>query len=297
MCKIGEFEIGSRHLTAISDFVMMLKSFMVTASEKDAYETAHLIAKSTGILSQLYEDRTIEGMSRYDNVKNLLSAIGEFVNSEREEKTIGAFLQGVSLLTDADTSDNSGDRVTMMTVHSAKGLEFPVVCVVGLEENLFPSSMSMDTREDIEEERRLFYVALTRAKQKIYLSYAVSRFRWGSLNGCEPSRFLEEIDTRFIDYGNIQHDKKVEPEKTTIKQTLNFAPKKSRISYQPASDFKPDENLIKLQAGMEVEHNRFGFGKVLQVEGVNDNMKATIFFKDIGQKLILVKYAKMRIVN
>ena len=297
MCKIGEFGLGSRHVVAISDFVMMIKSYMVMATEKNAYDTAHHIAKSTGILSILYEDRTIEGLSRYDNVKNLLSAISEFVNSEREDKDIGSFLQGVSLLTDADTSDTAGDKVTLMTVHSAKGLEFPVVCVVGLEENLFPSSMSVDTREEVEEERRLFYVAMTRAKVKIYMSYAVSRYKWGSLNGCEPSRFLEEIDPRFIDFGFVQPVKQVVEERTTLRQTLNIAPKKTKINYQPASDFKPDETMMNLQTGMEVEHNRFGIGKVLQVEGVKDNMKATIFFKDIGQKLILVKYAKMRIIN
>jgi DNA helicase-2/ATP-dependent DNA helicase PcrA len=297
MCKIGEFGLGSRHIIAINDFVMLIKSFMIMAAEKNAYETAHHIAKTTGILSILYEDRTIEGISRYDNVKNLLSAIGEFVNSDREDKTLGIFLQQVSLLTDADTTDSSGDKVTLMTVHSAKGLEFPVVCIVGLEENLFPSSMSIDTREEVEEERRLFYVALTRARTKIYVSYAVSRYKWGTINGCEPSRFLEEIDPRFIDYATVQPYKPPTPERTTIKQTINIVPKKSRISYQPASDFKPDDDMIDLKSGMEVEHNRFGIGKVLQVEGVKDNMKATIFFKDIGQKLILVKYAKMRIIN
>jgi DNA helicase II / ATP-dependent DNA helicase PcrA len=297
MCKVGEYGLGSRHIIAINDFAMMIKSFMVMASEKNAYETAHHIAKTTGILSILYEDRTIEGISRYDNVKNLLSAIGEYVNSEREEKSLGTFLQQVSLLTDADTSDSSGDKVTLMTVHSAKGLEFPVVCIVGLEENLFPSGMSIDTREEVEEERRLFYVAMTRARIKIYISYAISRYKWGSLNGCEPSRFLEEIDPRFIDYSHIQPVKQPIEERTSLKQTINIIPKKSRISYQPASDFRPDENLLNLQTGMEVEHNRFGIGKVLQVEGVKDNMKATIFFKEIGQKLILVKYAKMRIIN
>jgi len=297
MCKIGEFDLGSRHIIAINDFAMMIKSFIIMATEKNAYETAHHIAKTTGILSILYEDRTIEGLSRYDNVKNLLSAIGEFVNSDRDDKSIGTFLQGVSLLTDADTSDTSGDKVTLMTVHSAKGLEFPVVCIVGLEENLFPSGMSIDTREEVEEERRLFYVALTRARIKIYVSYAVSRYKWGSINGCEPSRFLEEIDPKFIDYSYIQPFKQPVEERTTLKQTLNIIPKKSKISYQPASDFRPDEDLLNLQTGMEVEHNRFGIGKVLQVEGTRDNMKATIFFKEIGQKLILIKYAKMRIIN
>lgn len=297
MCSIGQFGLGSRHVIAINDFAMMIKSFMIMGTEQNAYETAHHIAKTTGILSILYEDRTIEGISRYDNVKNLLSAIGEFVNSDREDKGLGTFLQGVSLLTDADTKDTAGDKVTMMTVHSAKGLEFPIVCIVGLEENLFPSGMSIDTREEVEEERRLFYVAMTRARIKIYLSFAVSRYKWGSINGCEPSRFLEELDPKFIDYSYVQPYKPVVEERTPISQTLNIAPKKPKISYQPASDFKADEELYNLKTGMEVEHNRFGIGKVLLVEGVKDNMKATIFFKEIGQKLILVKYAKMRILN
>jgi DNA helicase II / ATP-dependent DNA helicase PcrA len=294
---IRDYPLSTRLKEAIIDFYGLIRSFSVIAKEKNAYEAAHHIAKTSGLINLLYEDKSIEGIGRYENLKNLLSAIGEFSgNEENKDKDLGAFLQEVSLLTDADTTEKTGDKVTLMTVHSAKGLEFPVVYVVGLEENLFPSALSLNTREEIEEERRLFYVAMTRARNQLYLSYATTRFKWGNMNFCEPSRFLDEINTDFIEY-EFQRKTSTferEPEKTKPRLGLHIAKKKPRINYQPASDFSPDDK-ITLQVGMEVEHNRFGIGKVLQIEGENDNIKATIFFHDVGQKQILIKYAKMRV--
>ncbi len=169
----------------------------------------HTLQKRPEFLRELYEDKTVEGLSRYENVQELLNGIKEFVdNEENEDKTLSAFLQSVSLLTNADEPDdnNDNDRVTMMTIHSAKGLEFRNVFIVGLEEDLFPSQMMLESRQDLEEERRLFYVAITRAEQKLSFSYAESRYQWGRLKMCEPSRFLLEVDPKFLNVSNMSRE-------------------------------------------------------------------------------------------
>ena len=213
-------------------------------------------------------------------------------------------MQDVALLTNDDNDKNpNADTVSLMTIHSAKGLEFDNVFVVGLEENLFPSQMSLSSRTDLEEERRLFYVATTRAGKKLTISYATSRYRWGTLTSCEPSRFLDEIDAQYLELdfkpqqkasGNPFFDNErsawqqketfSKPKPATAPKTTSMLPK----AHVPSEGFAPSDTS-KLQVGMEVEHERFGFGKVINMEGNKPDIKATIFFKDLGQKQLLVK--------
>ena len=288
-------QFDSRVKKAVSDWANMIYRFHLSMEDRNAYELAYDIAKSSTLLKHLNEDKTIEGIGRSENVQELLSGIKEFSeSSDREEKHLGIFIQEIALLTDADKKDGSDDKVTMMTIHQAKGLEYPYVYIVGLEENLFPSQMSLHSREDLEEERRLFYVALTRARQKVFLTYAITRFRWGQMVNGEASRFIDEIDPKFLDYP-------VSPARE--EKEINFPYVSPRPVKPSAAPLKVAINVnfeagdvSTLQNGMEVEHNRFGRGKVLQVEGNGDDKKATIFFQEIGQKQILLKYAKMKIL-
>ncbi len=300
LCKIKNHGFSARIANKINEFTFMIKHFGIEIEEKNALEAAKTIAKQSGILQLLFEDKTVEGMARYDNLQTLFSAIQDFTEREDEtEKNLGIFLQEISLLTDADTKNNKNEdeeRITLMTVHSAKGLEFPVVFVVGMEENLFPSQLSMNAREDIEEERRLFYVAVTRAKDKLYLSYATTRFRWGNLIFCEPSRFLDEIDSVYLDFTQVgkpankeysPRSKPFEPKVVVRKPMMKPVPKAN-------PDFVP-EKIVLLNPGDKVEHERFGLGEVISTEGQGDNLKALILFKGFGKKNILLKFAKLRL--
>jgi DNA helicase-2/ATP-dependent DNA helicase PcrA len=199
VANINQFQ-GVRGTAPIEQFADLIKSYklMVEVEQKDAYEVASHVAKTSGLVRELYEDKTVEGLARYQNVQELLNAIKQFVDSEEnEDKSLATFLQSVSLLTNADTTEdpNDKDKVTLMTVHSAKGLEFKHVFLVGLEEDLFPSQMMLQSQADLEEERRLFYVAITRAEKKLMISYAESRYQFGRLKSCEPSRFIDELDS------------------------------------------------------------------------------------------------------
>ena len=282
----------------LNDFVTMIRSFRTQLEIKPAYDLGEHIASSTGILKSLYNDKSPEGVSRYENIQELLNGLKEYTenNSNGDEmKSLSDFLLEVALLTDADQDkDEDRDKVTLMTVHAAKGLEFPYIFVVGLEENLFPSQMSLGSRSDLEEERRLFYVALTRAKEMAFLSYALTRYRWGSLINCEPSRFIEEIDEKFLD---------TPPEKTLAferenrrsdgpvrKRTSGFTPKRN-LKRVTKTDAAPGDEQ-RLEIGMEVSHSIFGKGKVLHVE----DGKATVFFPKVGKKQLLLKFAKLTIL-
>ena len=210
-------------------------------------------------------------------------------------------MQDVALITDADVQDkDSTDKVSLMTVHAAKGLEFPYVFIVGMEENLFPSIQSLSSRTDLEEERRLFYVALTRAEKKVTISFAENRYRWGNLTICEPSRFIDEINPKYLEF-----PKRVKP---VIKEKSNtpVAPeirnrnlkKISKTNQASIGNIDFDADLInKIYAGVEVEHARFGKGKVISVEGSGPSKKASVFFKNVGQKQLLLKYAKLKILD
>jgi len=312
----------------LNDFVLMIKSFQAELDIIDAYELGNRVARASGLISSLHNDKTPEGISRYENLEALLNGIKEFVEKdesdipeEKPDKSLAVFMQDVALLTDADEKDKDNiEKVSLMTIHQSKGLEYPYVYIVGLEENLFPSVMAIGSRADLEEERRLFYVALTRAEKKVVLSYAESRFRWGDLSFCEPSRFLEEIEDKFLDFpvsrsqtraslppnpyravSNRNTRKLInkpssiggEAGKSTYKRISREA---SGIVNRPTSNFKAAE-VNDLQVNMEVEHQRFGRGKILKIEGSASNKKATVHFSKIGEKQLLLRFAKLRIVK
>ena len=301
-------------LQKLSNFVLLINSFKVQL-DKDAYELASTIAKSSGLLFELDKDKTPEGISRYENIQELLNAIKEFVEKNKAQNqptTLDFFMRDVALITDQDNEkEQTKDSVSLMTIHAAKGLEFPNVYVVGLEENLFPSQLSVHSREDLEEERRLFYVAITRAKKHLTLSYSTSRWRWGQLVDCEPSRFLNEIDDTYLDWKFFKQ-KPTTIQKPVIRTnphlTTQNSYQKKEISFTIPKNFtkanvavnKPSQQVTQnhlLQIGTTIKHEKFGTGKVIQIEGQVENKKATILFKNFGQKVLLLKFAKLEIIN
>jgi DNA helicase-2/ATP-dependent DNA helicase PcrA len=302
----AESFIGGRAAAPIGDFVAMIKRFGIEVERKDAYDAAFEIAKGSGLLRELYEDKTVEGLSRYENVQELLNAIKEFVDDpERQEKGLGAFLQEVSLITGQDEDkDKDPEKVTLMTIHMAKGLEFRYVYIVGLEEDLFPSQMMLSSRADLEEERRLFYVAITRAQKKLFLSYALTRYRYGRLKNCEPSRFLDDIDQSFIKVSSkFAGLESVPPNNdyakslvSGIRKTISSTPPPKATAYRAPTDFVPSDTA-SLQEGMKVEHPKFGFGMVMQMDFTGADRKAKIKFDDFGEKTLLLSFAKLRIHN
>ena len=298
--NIGDFGFDGRVKKAVGDWAMMIKRFHLELPTRDAYELANEMAIASGLIKHLSADKTLEGIGRLDNIQALLGRVKEFSEkTDLEEKHLGIFIRDIALLSEEDKDDdNAKEKITMMTIHAAKGLEFPYVYIVGLEENLFPSQMSLTSREDLEEERRLFYVALTRAEKKVFLSYAEKRFKWGQMAYSEASRFIEEINPTYLDY-QLKTARQA-PSVSQVAASAYTSPKplKQAIkvpTYQPMGDFKAD-NLSGLESGMDIEHNRFGKGKVVAVEGNADDKKATIHFEEIGEKQILLKYAKMKIL-
>lgn len=309
VANIGNFATG-RTTAGIEQFGTLIKSFKILLEQdKDAYEIASHIAKASGLLKELYEDKTVEGLSRYENVQELLNGIKEFVdNPEAEDKSLSAFLQSVSLLTNADEPDDNEDhdRVTMMTIHSAKGLEFRNVFIVGLEEDLFPSQMMLESRQDLEEERRLFYVAITRAEQKLSFSYAESRYQWGRLKMCEPSRFLLEVDPRYLNISDsMQRGRDREAANSPMSFVKNLSPRKpvepraipaASSVHTPSTDFVASDTSQLLE-GEKVEHMKFGFGIVTKMDVNGSDRKATVKFDKVGEKTLLLSFAKLRIVK
>lgn len=302
--------LPGRAANAVRDFVTLIKSFRIYVDTRDAYETASHIAKNSGLIKDLYDDKTIEGLNRYENVQELLNAIKEYVDTpEIEDKSIGAFMQDIALLTDQDNNkDEDTDFVTLMSIHASKGLEFSNVFVVGLEEDLFPSQMMLSSRADLEEERRLFYVAITRAKENLYFSYALSRYRFGRLLNCEISRFIDEVDPSFLRvntrYGS-RAPKLTNPENQSVisssyaRSLVNkrkTASKKPLQYHKPSSDFVPSDTS-GLEVGMKVEHPKFGFGKVNRMDVQGANRKANVVFENFGEKTLLLSFAKLRIVE
>ena len=312
--------VSGRAAVAIEGFADLIKSYRLLIDQKDAYEVSAHVAKTSGILKELYEDKTVEGLARYENVQALLNAIKEYVDSpDNEEKSISGFLQTVSLLTTADEKEEDGDndRVTMMTIHAAKGLEFKNVHIVGLEEDLFPSQMMLESRADLEEERRLFYVAITRAEKRLTFSFAESRYHYGRLKICEPSRFLMEVDQSFLtmsktvtppkprfkgDDTYASRSKDEMPSAGSMNFVRSLAQKTAQrqvspptITHTPSADFAPS-NTTQLTEGMEVEHSKFGFGVVKSLDINGTERKAVIQFKVVGEKTLLLSFAKLRIV-
>jgi DNA helicase-2/ATP-dependent DNA helicase PcrA len=313
VANINQFQ-GVRGTAPIEQFADLIKSYklMVEVEQKDAYEVASHVAKTSGLVRELYEDKTVEGLARYQNVQELLNAIKQFVDSEEnEDKSLATFLQSVSLLTNADTTEdpNDKDKVTLMTVHSAKGLEFKHVFLVGLEEDLFPSQMMLQSQADLEEERRLFYVAITRAEKKLMISYAESRYQFGRLKSCEPSRFIDELDSTYLkmaktpgkkDTSNFRPVQKTGfVEKSTSASAAQLIQKpKQNTNYQhvPSANFVQSDAL-SLAAGQRVEHQKFGFGTIQKLEVNGAERKAHILFEQgVGEKTLLLSFAKLMII-
>ena len=303
-----DFNKGTRD--KLNEFTTMIQSFQAQINQVNAFQLAETIAKSSGIVKELLseKDKGPEEVERYQNIEELLAGIQEFVNTSEEEemKTLADFLLDVALLTDADTDKNEDrNHVTMMTIHSSKGLEFPHVFVVGLEENLFPSQMALHSRTDLEEERRLFYVAVTRAKDSCTLSYAASRFTWGQLITSEPSRFIDEIDAQFLHFDTPQRGQGRSLGMGFSRQERPFSgglnkPMGTSGNLKSINELKEQrggETLQKFMVGQNVEHSRFGKGKITKIEGVDSNQKATIFFPHHGIKNLLLQFANLKILD
>jgi len=297
--------------TKLQNFSTMINSFIVENKTKDAFEIANHIANSSLLLKSYRDENTPEGISRVENVEELLNGIKEFTEKAIEKsegdmsikKSLGEFMEDVSLLTDRDNDDEEDtDKVTLMTIHASKGLEFPHVFIVGLEENLFPSMQSISTRSDLEEERRLFYVAITRAMETVTLSHAETRYKWGNFTITEPSRFLDEIDSSLIDKPAPVLFKRKEEIPSTSTNNSN-RPNIKRRNLQPinksatsSSSSSSAADPSELTAGMDVEHAKFGVGKIISIEGNGPNKKATVYFNSVGNKNLLLRFAKLNII-
>jgi DNA helicase II / ATP-dependent DNA helicase PcrA len=316
-----ELTLPSATKNKISEFVIMIQSFSAQLSKKPAYDLASDIARSSGILKELYneKDKGPEEVERYQNIEELLAGIKEFTvsNAQGEEPvTLSDFMIDVALLTDADSDkEDDKNKITMMTIHSSKGLEFPHVFLVGLEENLFPSQLSINSRSELEEERRLFYVAVTRAEKTCTISYASSRFQWGNLVSSEPSRFISEITPEFLSfespYGASQgggrslnsgrggFDKPhVGGLNRSASTTTNILPKSLKSMNSLASKSSTSNAAeLDIKVGYNVEHDRFGKGKVTKLEGSGSERKATIFFPHAGAKTLLLRFAKLTVLE
>lgn len=310
-------------LTKLSDFWSMIKAFQVMLKTENAYNVAMEVAKRTGMIKFLKDDQTPEGISRVENVQELMNSMQGFIEEQQQlddgDPSLANFLENIALSADTQTDKNDDtDKVSLMTIHLSKGLEFPVVHVVGLEENLFPSFMSSSTREELEEERRLFYVALTRAEKEAYFTYAISRFQWGKITDAEPSRFLSEVDSQYLEFinpatesrfvnhsglkSNIFDDEPAEPrffKKKDPKKTIqrdeplpisqNLKPVATARIINPSGNSSQD-----IEVGDRVRHDRFGVGEVIFLDGTDpQNIKAKVKFQHEGEKNLILKFAKL----
>jgi DNA helicase-2/ATP-dependent DNA helicase PcrA len=307
-------------LTRLHNFTAMIRSFRKRLPEMVAFDLAYTIALEAGIIKELQADKTPENVSRFENIEQLLNGIKDFTDDpDREgEMNLGDYLQEVTLMTDMDQEkEEDRNRVTIMTIHSSKGLEFKHLVIAGVEEELFPSQMSLDNPKDLEEERRLFYVALTRAEKSALITYSAQRMKWGIVNACSPSRFIKEIDPRYLElppdfypsvpaseevaHGRFQETGRGQFRAAAGGRRLQQvrpsvrSPQASGASSQLPKDFIPsDPGMIRV--GSRVEHPRFGTGEVQDLEGTGSNMKATVLFP-IGTKQLLLKFAKLRVVD
>ena len=295
---------SSRITTTMNRFQKMILLFQNKARTLDAYSAATFIAQQSGIIDTLKKDNSLEGIGRLENITSLLDGIQEFSESDEitdttdlEDRTLATYLQNIALLTDFDQDSGSKDFVTLMSVHSAKGLEYDAVFIVGLEENIFPSFQSLDTQDGLDEERRLFYVAITRARKLLTLTYAATRYRFGKIVYNEPSRFLDEISENCLEAEQRRKSNATSRSKSTLSGNFKRRQNGSAKMAMP-EDFVPAEPY-QINAGMKVKHLKFGIGKVLSVEGYNDSRVATIFFDQIDnpQRRIMLKFAKLQIVE
>jgi len=322
-------KLNSGTKNKLQDFVTMIKSFQIINENQDALYLTDHVTKKTGLIQELKKDGTPEGIARIENIEVLMGGIKDFIEGQKEvdgaRGALSEFLEDVALATDLDNDTGDDDRVALMTIHLAKGLEFPTVFIVGMEEDLFPSAMSMNTRSELEEERRLFYVALTRAEHQAYLTYAQSRYRWGKLVDSEPSRFIEEIDPQYLEYltpveTNYRYKPMintdifgdVDKSKLRLAKPVAGTPPKYITENEPSNNLnirklKPvsgsapsnSANLFdnKLAVGNVVMHERFGKGQILNLEGVGADKKAEIKFEVGGIKKLLLRFAKLDVIG
>ncbi|HIC8644507.1 ATP-dependent DNA helicase [Elizabethkingia meningoseptica] len=310
-------------LNKLSEFWNMIKAFQVMMKSETVYQVAMDVAQKSGLLKLLKDDQTPEGVSRMENIQELMNSLQGFIEEQQQledgDPSLSNFLENIALSTDTQDKEDDNNKVSLMTIHLSKGLEFPVVHIVGLEENLFPSFMSANTREELEEERRLFYVALTRAEKQAIFSYAVSRFQWGKITDSEPSRFLSEVDTVYLDFLNPATDnrfvnssglksslfddtppprlvKKDAPKKLTSAPALtpkNLKPVASAKINNPSGGTTDD-----IEVGDRVRHDRFGVGEVVFLDGTDpQNIKAKVIFQHEGEKNLILKFAKLTKVS
>jgi DNA helicase-2/ATP-dependent DNA helicase PcrA len=324
-----DLKLNSGTKRRLEDFVTMIKSFHVLNETQDAFYMAEHVSKKTGLIQELKKDATPEGIARIENIEELLNGIKDFIEGQREidgaRGALSEFLEDVALATDLDKDTGDDDRVALMTIHLAKGLEFPYVFIVGMEEDLFPSAMSMNTRSELEEERRLFYVAITRAEHQAYLTYAQSRYRWGKLVDSEPSRFIEEITDTYLEYlmppeTNYRYKPMIDSDifgdvdksKLRLSKPQSSTPPKWITDNEPRPDtnirrLKPIANGVpvnttpvtdsKLTVGNVVMHERFGKGEVLSLEGIGADKKAEIRFEVGGIKKLLLRFARLDVIG
>jgi DNA helicase-2/ATP-dependent DNA helicase PcrA len=323
-----DLKINSGTKQKLEDFVMMIKSFQVINESQDAFFLADHVAKKTGLLQELKKDATPEGIARLENIEELLNGIKDFTDGQIEvdgaRGALSEFLEDVALATDLDKDTGDDDRVALMTIHLAKGLEFPYVFIVGLEEDLFPSAMTLNSRSELEEERRLFYVALTRAEHQAYLTYAQSRYRWGKLTDADPSRFIEEIKDEYLEYMNPDQHSNYRYKPTidldifgdidksklrSVKPVAGTPPK--QYGEEPSSSLNirrlkpvsgnapriPNATDSKVAVGNIVMHERFGKGQILNLEGIGGDKKAEIKFDVGGIKKLLLRFAKLDVIG
>ena len=332
-----DVKINAGTKTKLKDFVTLIESYQVLNQTADVFELAEHVTRTSGLIREFKKDATPEGVAKVENIEELLNGMKDFVEGQIEVAdatgSLAEFLEDVALATDLDNNKDDADQVALMTIHLAKGLEFPYVYIVGLEEDLFPSGMSMNTRSELEEERRLFYVALTRAEKQAYLTYALSRYRWGKLVDSEPSRFIEEIDEQYLeietpieerrfnpmlsanifgdDTQNIEGYKKNEGNKIRYKPAKKVVFKKGNTKSEsekfqatipkkltPVSKTTDNTNLFdsKLVPGNMVKHLRFGTGEIIKIEGIGADAKAEIKFHG-GVKKLLLRFAKLEVIG
>lgn len=320
-----QLKLNNTTLNKLGDFWSMIQAFRVMLKTENAYTVAMEVAKRSGLIKTLKEDQTPEGISRVENIQEIMNSMQGFIDEQLQledgDASLSNFLENIALSTDQDKKeDDDEDKVSLMTIHLSKGLEFPIVHLVGLEENLFPSFLSTSTREELEEERRLFYVALTRAEKQAFFTYAISRFQWGKITDCEPSRFISEVDTRFIDFINptaerkvinrsgLKSDifddtpptprsfKKIEPKKplNLKKESPMPAPKRLNPIAKAQINNPAGGSTQNIEVGDRVRHDRFGTGEVLLLDGTDpQNIKAKILFEGNDEKNLLLKFAKL----
>ena len=291
-------KINKGTVEKLENFMNQILSFKVFSQNNNAYETVSHIINKIQIVNFYKNEGSLESFNRIENIEELVNGINDFIEGQEElfesDKSLSKYLEDVALYSETD-KEVSNERVSLMTVHMAKGLEFPIVYVIGMEENLFPSVMSINSREEVEEERRLFYVAMTRAEKSLTLSYCNQRFKWGNLNECEPSRFLSEIDNKYTNKNSL-HKQQPSHIDNTLLRLRNF---KKRKNISKLKSFKSSSQNIKINIKINdvVFHERFGRGQVKEIEEDGENSRATINFNNSGEKKVLLKFAKLKVIK